>query len=388
MSKLSRSVRCSRFRPEGAFESDEGESVNVGRAVTLKRGHRTVRAFLLAMIVSLTCHGAEWGQLPALPDKEGFAGMFAGVSNGVLLAAGGANFPGKKPWEGGTKAWYDQVFMLDKPAGEWRVVGKLPRACGYGVSITTDEGVLCISGADSATHYRDCLLMSWSEGKLVFKTAPMLPIACANACGARVGNTVFVAGGLETPTSTGTLHSLWSLDLSHVDQGWQVLPAWPGDARMLSVAAACDGSFFMVSGADLHADAEGKPVRTYLRDGFRFTPGKGWTKIADLPQATVAAPSPVFGDKSFCVLGGDDGALVNFEPKTKHPGFPHAVLRYDVLTNAWTKEADLPFANVTNPAFLWHDQTVVVSGEQRPGVRTPTVWMTMPAPSSGSRGRR
>lgn len=143
---------------------------------------------------------------------------------------------------------------------------------------------------------------------------------------------------------------------------------------MLSIAAVCDGSFFLVSGTDLHADKDGKPERTYLKDAFRFTPGKGWSKIADLPQAAVAAPSPMIGDKSFVIFGGDDGALVNFEPKTKHPGFPHAVMRYDATKNKWSNVGDMPFANVTNPACMWSGQTIIVSGEQRPGVRSPAVW--------------
>ena len=43
----------------------------------------------------------EWDRLPDLPDKEGFAGVFAGVvSEGgedFLVVAGGANFPEGRP---------------------------------------------------------------------------------------------------------------------------------------------------------------------------------------------------------------------------------------------------------------------------------------------------
>src|SRR4051794_9202194 len=41
-----------------------------------------------------------WTQLPSLPDPEGFASAFAGVSHDALLVAGGANFPDKRPWDG------------------------------------------------------------------------------------------------------------------------------------------------------------------------------------------------------------------------------------------------------------------------------------------------
>src|ERR1051326_3509891 len=39
----------------------------------------------------------DWKELPALPDREGFATPFAGVSGGALIVAGGANFPVKRP---------------------------------------------------------------------------------------------------------------------------------------------------------------------------------------------------------------------------------------------------------------------------------------------------
>jgi len=63
-----------------------------------------------------------------LPDREGFAGSYAGVSGGALIVAGGANFPDKRPWEGGTKIWYDRIFVLEPAASTWRTVGRLPHA--------------------------------------------------------------------------------------------------------------------------------------------------------------------------------------------------------------------------------------------------------------------
>ncbi len=74
--------------------------------------------------------------------------MFAGVSGGALVAAGGANFPDRKPWEGGKKVWYDTVFVLEKPDGQWKVAGKLPRPLGYGVSATWRDRVVCVGGSD------------------------------------------------------------------------------------------------------------------------------------------------------------------------------------------------------------------------------------------------
>lgn len=317
----------------------------------------------------------KWHDLTPLPDKEGFAGMYAGVSGEALIAAGGANFPGKKPWEGGTKAWYETVWLLDQPQGKWRAVGKLPSARGYGLSVTIDDGVLCIGGADAAQHHAECFMLTWRDGALESKPFPTLPDPCANMTGARMGDVVYVVGGLAEPAATSTLSVFWALDLKHLDAGWKPLPTWPGRPRMLAVGAAAAGSFYIAGGTDLHAGADGRPVRTYLKDGYRFTPGEGWKAIADLPAGCVAPPTPSPStDDGFLVLGGDDGANVNFEPKTLHPGFPHTLLAYDTAQNTWSKLSDMPFANVTNPATMWLGRITVVSGEQRPGVRSPTVW--------------
>ena len=83
---------------------------------------------LLPLLVPLLSPAADWRSLPALPDAEGFAGVFAGVSDGAMLVAGGANFPEAPPWRGGTKTWYDSVFALTDPQGEWQRLGRLPRA--------------------------------------------------------------------------------------------------------------------------------------------------------------------------------------------------------------------------------------------------------------------
>ncbi len=318
----------------------------------------------------------QWAQLPSLPDQEGFAGCFAGVSGRALVLAGGANFPNQKPWEGGAKVWYDAIHVLDHPAGQWKTVGKLPRPLAYGASISTEDGLLCIGGADGQTHSPQCILLQWEEGKLAIRSMPALPHPCAYLCGARAGNLVYVAGGTETPTSTTALRTFWVLDLTRLEQGWRELAPWPGRPRMLGIAAVQGDAFYLFSGADLSAGPDGKPVRTYLADGFRYTPGKGWQEIAPLPCPVVAAPSPalILGQSHLLLLGGDDGSQVNFEPKAHHPGFSRALLLYHTITDTWVSLGRMPVGQVTTPAVLWHDRFVIPSGEIRPGQRTPEVW--------------
>ena len=317
-----------------------------------------------------------WSQLPSLPDPEGFAGPFAGTDKDVLIVAGGANFPDKMPWQGGTKVWYDRVFVLESPDGVWKDAGKLPRPLGYGVSISTNDGLFCIGGSNAITHYADCFRLQWRDGKLNTTSLSSLPKPCANFCGALMGNTIYVAGGIESPTATSTLKTFWSLDLADSNAKWQECEPWPGCSRMLATAAVQDQTFFLCSGTDLKPGADGKPVREYLRDAYSYRPSCGWKKIAELPRAAVAAPTPAptWEQSTFFIVSGDDGTLVDFSPHEKHPGFPKSILAYNTGTDSWRTVGEAPVGQVTTNIVHWRDRFVIPSGEIRPGKRSPVVW--------------
>lgn len=333
-------------------------------------------------VCALQAVGAEplpplnWTRLPDIPDKEGFAAPFVGASNGALIVAGGANFPNGYPWEGGQKLWYDSVFVLEKPTGQWRTGFKLPRPLAYGVSIATDKGLLCVGGGDSERHLTDVFLLEWIDNQIKTTKYPALPRPCAFASGARVGNIVYLAGGIETPSATRAMNTFWALNLKKLKDGWEELTAWPGPERMLAVAGSANQTFFLISGTSLHPDAENKPERTYLRDGFRYSPKSGWKKTADIPAPAVASPSPapVVNGSNLLVICGDDGSKIGFEPLSKHPGFPKRTLAYDIKKDSWTNGGAVPFSIVTVPVATWNGHFVIANGEARPGVRSPNVW--------------
>lgn len=339
--------------------------------------HCRLASFCLPVFVIVATsdsHAGDWKRLPTLPDKEGFAGPFAGVSNGALIVAGGANFPDKKPWEGGKKVWYDTVFVLEKPDGEWKVAGKLPRPLGYGVCVTHGTGVVCVGGSDIDRHYADAFRLEWRAGKLATTKLPSLPKPLANACGALVGDTLYVAGGQEKPDSRVTLKLAWKIDLTAAEPTWKEIDAWPGSGRMLAIAASFDGAFWLIGGTDLVVGKEGKIERRYLTDAYRYDPDNGWKRIADLPTPVVAAPSPAPTDNSgFAILGGDDGSQVGVAPD-KHQGFSKKAIRYDAKTKAWIEAGELSAPRVTVPCVRWAASWVVPGGETRPGVRSPEVW--------------
>jgi N-acetylneuraminic acid mutarotase len=343
-------------------------------------------AAALAAATPLHADPATVRPLPAVPDAIGFAGAFAGVHRGHLIAGGGANFPdGTMPWDGGKKVWHDRLFALDlaTPGAPWKEIGTLPSPLGYGLSLTLPDGVILIGGSDATAHSRRVSLLTLADGKPAFQPLPDLPVPLAQMAGTLVGQRIHLCGGIEKPDSTRATAAHWSLDLTARDQGWQTRPPLPAAGRMLATAAAIGDTFILAGGCSLAPDAAGKPVRTYLREAWKFADGK-WTRLADLPRAAVAAasPAPVRGHSLF-VVSGDDGLQAGLPSPAAHAGFTNEILRYDLDRDTWSPagQLDLP-APVTLPTAPWQDGFVFFNGEVKPGVRTPEVFLFTPAAES------
>ena len=323
-----------------------------------------------------------WKALPDLPQPLGFGGPFAGVSNGALIVAGGAHFP-VSLFEGGTKLWVDPVFVLEPGKDAWLAAGKLPKPLAYGAAVSTPDGIVLAGGCDSKTHFADVYRLTWANGKIDTTPLLSLPKPCAYTSAALIGSVMYVAGGQESPKATTAMKNFWALDTAKADATWQALPAWPGPGRILPVAAACDGKFYVFSGADLAPGPDGKAQRKYLTDAYRYDPAtKAWDKLADMPRPAVAAPTPAMVVGSGCILvcSGDDGKLADkvFELKEKHPGFHKDILSFSTEANAWITTGEVPQGQVTNCTATWQGMYVVPSGEVRPGVRTPKVSAATP----------
>ena len=346
-------------------------------------------------VVESSAAGLAWSELPSLPDKHGFAGAFAGVSGGHLILAGGANFPESPPWRGGAKVWHNSVFALESPSQEWRPIGQLPIPLGYGVSFTWKDTILCVGGSDSSQHRRDVVALRWNGEQLEIIGGPALPIPLANAAGVIVDDSLYLAGGSESPHSLRASNKFWKLDLSNglMEGSWTELPSWPGPERILPAMAVQNGKILLVSGARLVPDNESKATRRFLRDAYAFDlKSQRWKAISGPPAPIVAAPNPgiPLGYADALFLAGDDGEhfFQQSELKENHPGFPVPLYRYNTVTDRWTKAGEFPrvqddgghprdnrgtFPPVTTPVVSWQGQFVLPSGEIRPAVRTPKV---------------
>ena len=390
---------------------------------------RTAIILFAAMVLHVSqADGAEplrWEELPQLPPSPGestqvgIAGPFAGVHNGGLLVAGGANFPDAPPWNGGKKTWWADVFVLPRLGGrqqDWVTNKrfKLPRPLAYGAAVSLPKGVLCIGGCDADRCYRDVFFIQWDPkaAAISCKAWPALPRPLAFMAAAKVADTVYVAGGQDTMKDAKAGTHFFALDLSQEGNQqtfqWRRLPAWPGPPRILPIVAAqSDGKsdcLYLFSGRNA---APGAPTEL-LTDAWCYSPGNNqWTRRADVAvdgkkRCVMAGTGIGWGANQILIFGGADGklllelaelgrriaaggetaALVKRQTNIleSHPGFSRDVLAYHTINDTWTKVGRQPSgSHVTTMAVRCDDSIVIPSGEIRPGVRTPKVWkVTVP----------
>ncbi len=322
----------------------------------------------------------SWQRLPDIPQPA-MSGRFAGVSGDALIVAGGSYFP-KSLFEGGMKVISDRIDVLDRPNGRWKSVGKLERPLVQGASVGDASGLICVGGGDLERSYASVVRLRWTGAKLESDRLPDLPSPTAFLGAARLGTWLYALGGSVSPMATEALPGFWRLDRAARMPRWESLPSLPGPARIGASVTALSGAVYVFGGASLQRGADGKPARTYLRDSYRYRPDQGWSRLADLPLALVAAPVIAAGTDTILLLGGDDGANAARvqELKERHPGFSRQVLAYDTTRNTWSAASGLPAASgvlpiglVTTNAIWWNDSIVIPGGEDRPGHRSPAV---------------
>lgn len=305
-----------------------------------------------------------------MPENVGLAGAYSGIVEGKLLVLGGANFPDKYPWEGGTKTWWSTLYSYDLQTGKWTVYDDfLDRPLAYGVSISLPEGLLCIGGCDRTQCSDNVFLIKKEEDSFVIDSVsyPSLPVPLANATGAMGDNCIYIAGGQETMVNEQSTHHFYMLDLMHKERGWQEMPDWNGPSLSYAVGVAQGERFYLFSGRS-YAPDEAMVEHT---EGYVFEPGVGkWSKmIGSFP--VMAGTGIPYGEDKILLFGGVEEILPT---SSEHSGFSRKLRLVSTSTNSLVDSLECPYRiPVTTNVVSVGNQVFIVSGEVQPGIRTPFI---------------
>lgn len=314
----------------------------------------------------------NWKPLANLPDVEGFAGSYAGVSNGALIVAGGANFPEKPLWEGGPKRWTDRVFVMPPHGEGWQDGTPLPKPLGYGATASLPQGMMLIGGSNAGGALADCYMLTWQDGAVNCRQLPSLPVTLTGHAAAVMGGKVYVQGGSVAPGEQDAESRMWIYD--PVAETWTEGPAMPARGRFLQQMATVGNTIYVLGGIGLKDGEDGRMVRDMLTEAWSYSEATGWRRLSYMPRFCAAAPTPapVIGGKIY-LLGGDDATIKGYTPQN-HPGFHNASLAYCPANDTWMEAGEIAVARAVLPCAEWNGLAVIVNGEQRPGKRSNEVW--------------
>jgi N-acetylneuraminic acid mutarotase len=137
-----------------------------------------------------------------------------------------------------------------------------------------------------------------------------------------------------------------------------------------------NGYFYLISGQNLEETSEGITKLTFLKDAYKYnTRTNEWSRLADLPVSVCGATGLSLDEKFVAIFGGSSGFKENSVSIEKHPGFSKRILFYNSLTDSWKKGGNMPEGVVTTTVARWGKDIIIPSGEIRPGVRTPMIYV-------------
>lgn len=353
----------------------------------------------------------SWNILSEMPPAAGdtiqfgLAGVLAGAINEKIIVAGGSNFADKLPWMGGTKLYYNDIFILNTDKSDsvkWELPElKLPFKMAYSANISTNDAIYCLGGEDAVHPLNLALKIYFENNQLQIKELPRLKFAVSNAGAAIIGSKIFVAGGND---SVGATKHFQLLDLSNIESGWTVLPNLPEAESHAVVVSQSDGKedcIYILGGRNKNGITS-----TFLSSILKYSPSENsWSKVGILQLkgkeefGLSAGTGIAFKNQYILLFGGDKGIIFNqtekynnaieketdtlkrkklisekIESLTNHPGFSKEVLCFNTNTGKLEHLSEIPgFSQVTTSAFMWQGKVIIPCGEIRPGVRTPLI---------------
>jgi solute:Na+ symporter, SSS family len=356
-----------------------------------------------------------WKKVATLPhevetgESKGYAGMFAGTHQEMIILAGGANFPNQPPWKGGEKQWSNNISVLKKTGDDYQWVSSgeyhLPKPLAYGSAVSTKEGVILIGGENKNGNQKDVYRLNWNPGtkKVTIETLTNLPWPLANTSAVILEDVIYLVGLHESNPEGIFL----SMDLKSPHPEWKSLPTWPGAARTnAGLGIQTDGEsekLYLFGGRKKGKDGVSEVfAHSYSYDPSRQT----WKKLSPIQmkggkEVHLSAFSiyPI-GSGHILLIGGvspepfntlerfqtllsdqkilphERDSLLNERDRLleNHPGFNKSVFAYHTVTDSWTQLEDIPFTSPVNSILVPFQKTgLLISGEIYPGQRTPDI---------------
>lgn len=332
-------------------------------------------------------------------DEDGYnlgvSACYAGRIGNCIIMAGGCNFP-----EPGKKRYYKGIYAA-RPEGNklnWRLVGYLPEAAAYGVTVESGDS-LVLTGGCNTTHSLSSSLslhLDTTRWESTVRHLPSLPCTADNIGGTRCGNNIYIVGGIQDgKPSTDT----WTTQLNGTLK-WTQIPSLPGRPRVQPACASDETGIYVWGGFS----QAGENSRVHC-DGLRYDIPSGLWQSLPAPQSvdgqeltlsggTATTIKSAKGKRLFIVCTGGvnkdiflDAISGRYQLTEKNEYLSHSVewyrfngqlLTFDTSAKKWLTPVahDKRLARAGAQAVVTDNHIYYIGGELKPAVRTPDIVRT------------
>ena len=352
----------------------------------------------------------SWQKIAETPPAHGqqksygVSGAFAGVLGNTIILAGGTNFPGGHPFfDGASKRFYQEIFLLQQTANQLAHVktAMLPEPVGYGATVQLHDKLYFVGGINAQGALQMVYQLSLdATGEPVVLSVGRLPFSWSDGAAAFYADNLYLFGGKINGQATNRVVELTLEQGSFVETDYR--NEIPGAQQRESFPYYQSGSAFYLFGGIDSAPQNGEYV---LTDAYKFDfEEKGWLG-AVAPVTVQGQPFGVGGgavvalnDDQLLILGGVNRDVFNqalqmlnslqgealsaykaeyFARSVEQFNFSRQQLIYSRSTNRWTVlAAEVPFAGGAGPiqAVALDNQIYWLNGEVKPVFRTPDIY--------------
>lgn len=358
--------------------------IMIGVAITLSCCEKREKQLVIQQL--------EEYQTPDTCFNKGVSAPFSGISNNHLILAGGCNFPHVPAAQGGQKVFYDYIWAtpVEKcPDTDWKLVGRLPIATAYGVSLPYSDGMLCIGGiGPEGEKLRNAYFIHLINQKIEIKNLPDLPFGIDNAYGCIENSHIYIVGGNADGVASNLVVSL---ALDSPESEWEIETVIPQDFRVQPVCALVNHEIYVFGGYSPKTESRSASMPQH---GLKYDiQKKEWNEInvpispdgEIIALAGGAAITDLIGTHIICVggvnqdifpkaLNGELAGPSYMEQPIEWYKFNRYILSYDVLNSKWDILGENE-AGARAGACLVSDGDwyYIINGELKPGIRTPMI---------------
>ncbi len=319
----------------------------------------------------------QWNRTNQFPVTAGLSHAVTGISNGVLIVAGGNNFSASPSGE--LKTAYDVIYISknhtsDNP--QWVQAGKLPFAISEAATVPYKDGLIVIGGSNGGTtFYKQVLFLQWDavhQQVNISHPFPDLPGERSAAAAAILGDRLYVAGGRnkDNPALQDflSIHLPKSISTPNTGLQWTPEPLWPGPSRygavLVNQSNGERNALYLIGG---------KSDNSYCKDIYRFDPlsqKNKWVRLKDAPRPALFSSAAGTGQSHILLFSGSDGHDADKALALKDAyNMPSDILAYHTITDTWVKVGTIPLGVAGAGLIINNNEYLLAGGEPRPRQR-------------------